>query len=67
MKIKRWQFRQQKIGEAYKKFIELVEKQYGDTSYLENIPKAKYIEEVKAEKSGYISKLDAEICRKSIN
>lgn len=51
-------------GIAYAKFKELVEKQNGDISYLENIPKAKYIEKVIAEKSGYVSKLNAEICGK---
>ncbi|MDE5830794.1 MAG: pyrimidine-nucleoside phosphorylase, partial [Clostridia bacterium] len=41
-------------GLAYKKFVELIEKQHGDKNYLENIPKAKYIIPVKAEKSGYV-------------
>jgi len=35
-------------------------------SYLENIPKAKYILPVKSEKTGYVSGLNAEICRKGI-
>lgn len=49
-------------GLAYKKFIELVEKQNGDITYLENIPKAKYIIQVKSEKSGYVNTLDAKRC-----
>lgn len=45
---------------AYKKFIELVEKQYGNINYLSNIEKAKYIVEVKSEKEGYVTSLNAE-------
>lgn len=45
---------------AYKKFLELVERQYGNIEYLNNIPKAKYIVPVKAKKSGYVYSLDAE-------
>ncbi len=47
-------------GEAYEKFTQLVEKQYGDVEYLNNIKKAKYIVPVRNEKSGYITKLNAE-------
>ena len=54
-------------GEAYKKFKELIQKQGGDISYLEKMPKAKYITEVKAEAKGYITNLNARICRRSIN
>lgn len=43
-----------------------MQRQYGDISYLENIPKAKYIVEVRAEKSGYITELDAKKVRKRI-
>lgn len=49
-------------GEAYNKFLQLVENQGGDISYLKNtdkFEKSKYILEVKAEKEGYISSLDA--------
>ena len=49
-------------GEAYRKFLQLVENQGGDISYLENtdkFEKSKYILEVKTEKEGYISVLDA--------
>ena len=49
-------------GEAYQKFVELVQNQGGDTTYLENteqFKKAKYILEVTATKTGYISKLPA--------
>ena len=50
-------------GKAYSKFLELVENQGGDISYIENIEKfekAKYIKEVKSKKQGYIKKIDAE-------
>ena len=49
-------------GKAFEKFKELVANQGGDISYIENIskfPNAKYIEEIKADKNGYIEKLDA--------
>ena len=49
-------------GKAYKKFLELVKNQGGDTTYisdLENIPKAKYIEPVYSKNSGYVYKIDA--------
>ena len=49
-------------GKAYKKFLELVKTQGGDTTYisdLENIPKSKYIEPVYSKNSGYIYKIDA--------
>lgn len=49
-------------GKGYKKFLELVSKQGGDTSFIENtdkFEKSKYIMEVKAKQSGYVSKLDA--------
>ena len=51
-----------KNGKAYKKFIELVENQNGDISYIENpekFEKAKYILPVYSKKSGYIQKLNA--------
>jgi pyrimidine-nucleoside phosphorylase len=50
-------------GKAYEKFLELVAKQGGDVSYIEDtskIEKAKYIEPVIAEKNGYINEIDAE-------
>lgn len=49
-------------GKAYKKFLELVKNQGGDTTYisdLENIPKAKYIEPVYSKNLGYVYKIDA--------
>ena len=49
-------------GEAYNKFVQLVENQGGDISYLENtdkFEKSKYILEVKSNEEGYISLLDA--------
>ena len=49
-------------GKAYEKFIELVKKQGGDTSYLleiENFEKAKYIEPLYSNKKGYIYEINA--------
>lgn len=49
-------------GEAYNKFVELVQNQNGDTSYIANpekLKKAKYIEEIKSEQEGYIYEMDA--------
>lgn len=51
-------------GKAFKKFKELVEKQGGDVSFIEDtekFEKAKYIMPVLSENSGYIEKLDANI------
>lgn len=51
-----------KTGESYRKFVELIENQGGDTTYLENtqkFEKANYILEVTAIKEGYVSKLPA--------
>lgn len=50
-------------GKAYKKFLELIQNQEGDISYIENpekFEKAKYIVPVYSEKEGYVEKLDAE-------
>lgn len=55
-------------GRAYNKLIEMVEHQDGDISYIENpdlLPKAKYILEVKSNKSGYVKAIDAEEIGKS--
>ena len=49
-------------GKAYQKFVELVQNQGGDISYIENtdkFEKAKYIVPIKAMRSGKITKLDA--------
>ena len=49
-------------GKGYEKFVQLVENQGGDISYIENtdkFAKAKYIVPIVAEKSGIINKLDA--------
>lgn len=49
-------------GKAYNKFLELVKKQGGDISYIENIEKfdkAKSIIPILSEKDGYIKKIDA--------
>ena len=50
-------------GDAYKKFLQLVENQGGDISYIENtekFTKAKYKMPVEAVKTGYVQKLNAE-------
>lgn len=49
-------------GKAYNKFLELIENQNGDKSYIENtenFEKAKFIIPVYSEESGYISEIDA--------
>lgn len=49
-------------GKAFQKFVDLVEAQGGDTRYVHNLdllPKAKYIEEVYAPKSGYLKVVHA--------
>ena len=51
-----------KNGKAYNKFLELIQNQNGDISYIKNpekFQKAKYIMPLYAEKTGYIEKLDA--------
>ena len=48
--------------EAYKKFLQLVQNQGGDISYIEDtdkFEKAKYIIEIRAGETGIVSKLDA--------
>ena len=50
-------------GKAFEKFKEWVSSQGGKREWIENtelFPKAKYSFEIKAEKDGYISKMDAE-------
>jgi pyrimidine-nucleoside phosphorylase len=49
-------------GMAYNKFLEMVSAQGGDTLYLENLEKydiSKYVIEIKSDKEGYISNIDA--------
>ena len=49
-------------GKAYEKFIQLIENQGGDSSYIKDInqfPKASYIENVYSQKSGYIQSMNA--------
>jgi len=55
-----------KNGLSYKKFTELIKKQNGDISYLDNIPKAKYIIPIKSEISGIVNTLNARKCRRSV-
>ena len=50
-------------GKAYNKFLELIENQNGDISYIENIEKfekAKYIVPVYSKQEGYIHEINAE-------
>lgn len=49
-------------GKAYKKFLELVQNQGGDISYIYNVnkfPKAKFIEPIIANEEGYIYEINA--------
>lgn len=49
-------------GEAYQKFVELIKKQGGDITYIEDtnrFAKAKYILEVKARKEGFVASIHA--------
>lgn len=49
-------------GKAYQKFIELVQKQGGDITYIENLnqlPKAKQIEPIYSQKDGYIQQINS--------
>lgn len=51
-----------KNGKAYEKLLQLVQNQGGDISYIEDtekFEKAKYIVEIRAKKSGKVTKLDA--------
>ena len=50
--------------EAYEKFLEVIENQGGDISYIKNLDKfkkAKYMYEIRANKEGYVQKLNARI------
>ena len=52
-----------KNGKAYDKFVELVQNQGGDISYIEDVnkfEKAPIIKEVRAEEEGYIKEINAE-------
>lgn len=51
-----------KNGKGYEKFLQLVENQGGDISYVEDttkFPKAKYIEKIYSDKAGYIQNMNA--------
>lgn len=51
-----------KNGKAYEKFLELIENQGGDISYIKDLnkfKKAKYMYEVKSNKEGYVQNLNA--------
>lgn len=50
-------------GDAFKKFVELIDAQYGDPEVafrLDLLPTARYVKEITAPKEGYLSRLDAE-------
>ena len=54
-----------KNGSAFEKLCQMVEAQGGDMDYIKNpekFEKAKIVYEVKADKDGYISKIDSEKC-----
>ncbi|MGB5824051.1 MAG: thymidine phosphorylase [Proteocatella sp.] len=54
-----------KSGKAFQKFVDMVEGQGGDASYVidtEKFEKAKYVHEIKAPQSGYIVDMDTEKC-----
>ncbi len=51
-----------KNGKGYEKFLQLIENQGGDISYIKDVnkfPKAKYVEKLYSIKSGYIKNMDA--------
>ena len=53
-----------KGGKAYEKFVQLVERQGGDVSYIENLEKfekAPYIVPVMSSRAGYVSELSDEV------
>ncbi len=55
-------------GKAYEKFLQFVGNQGGNTKQIKNLnllPKAKYILQVKSNKSGYIQSLNAEMIGKN--
>jgi len=52
-----------KSGSAFDKFVQMVELQGGDSSYVKNtdlLPKAKYIKELKSTEKGYVKFINAE-------
>jgi len=54
-----------KSGKAFQKFVDMVEGQGGDSSYVidtEKFEKAKYVHEIKSPQSGYIVDMDTEKC-----
>ncbi len=56
-------------GKAYQKFLQMVERQGGDTSYLEDtnkFGKARYIEPMISEKTGIVKELPADIIAKYV-
>jgi pyrimidine-nucleoside phosphorylase len=51
-----------KSGAAYKKFLQMVERQGGDKSFIEDLskyPKSKFSAEVKSSSAGYVENIDA--------
>jgi pyrimidine-nucleoside phosphorylase len=50
-----------KNGEAFKKFLEIVEHQGGNTYFLKNLdeyPKSKYVKKVRCPRGGFVEKMD---------
>ena len=58
-----------KNGKAYKKFLQMIERQGGDITYIENLEKfekAKYVKEVVSEKTGVIKEIPADVVAKYV-
>lgn len=56
-------------GKAYKKFLQMVERQGGDITYIENLEKfekAKYVKEIVSYKTGTISEIPADVIAKYV-
>lgn len=56
-------------GKAYQKFLQMVERQGGDITYIENLDKfekAKYVKEIISEKSGIIKEIPADVVAKYV-
>ena len=56
-------------GKAYQKFLQMVQKQGGDITYLEDtdkFEKAKFIQEIKSDKDGKVKEIQADIIAKFV-
>ena len=57
-------------GKAYEKLLQMVERQGGDITYIENLDKfekAKYVREVVSNKSGIIKEIPADVIAKYVS